>query len=230
MQLRILDSVSGVLKPGRLTLLLGPPASGKSTLLKALSGRLEHTSLKVRCLLAHPGHHVAIRTLQRWHCVIQHEHEHLTLLLRPTLHSSGMPSCRSILLKAMSCRLEHTKLKVRALLALVCSAHVTMSGCASSVDIIRQMSPSLQHHGPQVGGSVTYNGHPFKDFRVQRTATYIEQVRAGLRMHKYSGHVASRWPCTALIRSEHPCSCTEEPHFCVTGGCAHGGADCERDI
>lgn len=46
-QLRILDNVSGVLQPGRLTLLLGPPSSGKSTLLKALSGRLEHTSLKV---------------------------------------------------------------------------------------------------------------------------------------------------------------------------------------
>ena len=52
MQLKILDGVSGVLKPGRLTLLLGPPASGKSTLLKALSGRLEHTNLKACCLLA----------------------------------------------------------------------------------------------------------------------------------------------------------------------------------
>ena len=46
-RLVILDNVSGVLKPARLTLLLGPPASGKSTLLKALSGRLEHAGLQV---------------------------------------------------------------------------------------------------------------------------------------------------------------------------------------
>ena len=36
----ILHPMSGVLKPGRLTLLLGPPSSGKTTLLKALSGKL----------------------------------------------------------------------------------------------------------------------------------------------------------------------------------------------
>jgi ABC-type multidrug transport system ATPase subunit len=36
----ILDGVSGVLKPGRMTLLLGPPSGGKSVLLQALSGRL----------------------------------------------------------------------------------------------------------------------------------------------------------------------------------------------
>jgi translation initiation factor RLI1 len=38
--LTILKGVTGVLKPGRLTLLLGPPSSGKSTLLKALAGLL----------------------------------------------------------------------------------------------------------------------------------------------------------------------------------------------
>ena len=40
----ILHPMSGVLKPGRLTLLLGPPSSGKTTLLKALSGKLGATS------------------------------------------------------------------------------------------------------------------------------------------------------------------------------------------
>lgn len=39
-RLHILDDVSGVLQPGRMTLLLGPPSSGKSTLLKALAGLL----------------------------------------------------------------------------------------------------------------------------------------------------------------------------------------------
>ncbi|KAG2491996.1 hypothetical protein HYH03_009726 [Edaphochlamys debaryana] len=36
----ILDAGSGVLRPGRMTLLLGPPGSGRSTLLKALAGQL----------------------------------------------------------------------------------------------------------------------------------------------------------------------------------------------
>ncbi|KAL8230374.1 hypothetical protein R6Q57_000152 [Mikania cordata] len=38
--LTILDDVSGVIKPRRMTLLLGPPSSGKTTLLLALAGTL----------------------------------------------------------------------------------------------------------------------------------------------------------------------------------------------
>ncbi|CBI36211.3 unnamed protein product, partial [Vitis vinifera] len=37
----ILRDVSGIIKPGRLTLLLGPPSSGKTTFLLALSGKLD---------------------------------------------------------------------------------------------------------------------------------------------------------------------------------------------
>jgi ABC-type multidrug transport system fused ATPase/permease subunit len=39
--------LSGVVKPSRLTLLLGPPGCGKTTLLKALAGKLNNASLKV---------------------------------------------------------------------------------------------------------------------------------------------------------------------------------------
>ncbi|KAK3001843.1 hypothetical protein RJ639_020587 [Escallonia herrerae] len=42
----IINDVSGILKPGRLTLLLGPPGCGKTSFLKALSGNL-NKSLKV---------------------------------------------------------------------------------------------------------------------------------------------------------------------------------------
>ncbi|CAM8888160.1 unnamed protein product [Rhodiola kirilowii] len=38
--LTILNDVSGYMKPGRMTLLLGPPGAGKSTLLLALAGKL----------------------------------------------------------------------------------------------------------------------------------------------------------------------------------------------
>ncbi|XP_076915871.1 ABC transporter G family member 32-like [Bidens hawaiensis] len=38
----ILNDVSGIVRPSRLTLLLGPPSSGKTTLLLALAGRLGH--------------------------------------------------------------------------------------------------------------------------------------------------------------------------------------------
>ena len=44
---RILDDLSGTLRPGRITLLLGPPGAGKSTLLNALAGRLQKSPLQV---------------------------------------------------------------------------------------------------------------------------------------------------------------------------------------
>ncbi|KAJ1267717.1 hypothetical protein BS78_07G078800 [Paspalum vaginatum] len=45
--IRILDNVSGIIKPSRLTLLMGPPGSGKTTLLKALAGKLSTNNVKV---------------------------------------------------------------------------------------------------------------------------------------------------------------------------------------
>nr|CAB3470669.1 unnamed protein product [Digitaria exilis] len=44
--LTILNDVSGVVRPSRMTLLLGPPSSGKTTLLLALAGKLDPT---LRC-------------------------------------------------------------------------------------------------------------------------------------------------------------------------------------
>ena len=53
--LTILDNINGVIKPGRMTLLLGPPGSGKTTLLLALAGKLE-TNLKKSGSITYNGH------------------------------------------------------------------------------------------------------------------------------------------------------------------------------
>ncbi|XP_023641554.1 ABC transporter G family member 29 [Capsella rubella] len=51
----ILRDVSGIIKPSRMTLLLGPPSSGKTTLLLALAGKLD-PSLKVAGRVTYNGH------------------------------------------------------------------------------------------------------------------------------------------------------------------------------
>ena len=56
-KMAILNDVTSVLKPARTTLLLGPPSAGKSTLLKALAGKLAHEGgLKVLHALASAVH------------------------------------------------------------------------------------------------------------------------------------------------------------------------------
>ncbi|KAL8171705.1 LOW QUALITY PROTEIN: hypothetical protein V2J09_023509 [Rumex salicifolius] len=54
-KLSILENAHGIIKPGRMTLLLGPPRSGKTTLLKALAGKLD-PNLKVTGKVTYNGH------------------------------------------------------------------------------------------------------------------------------------------------------------------------------
>ncbi|KAK2970232.1 hypothetical protein RJ640_021668 [Escallonia rubra] len=54
-KIKILQDVHGVIKPSRLTLLLGPPGCGKTTLLLALAGRLDQ-SLKVTGDISYNGY------------------------------------------------------------------------------------------------------------------------------------------------------------------------------
>ncbi|KAK3002200.1 hypothetical protein RJ639_021006, partial [Escallonia herrerae] len=53
--LTILKNASGIIKPSRMALLLGPPSSGKTTLLLALAGKLD-PSLKVQGEITYNGH------------------------------------------------------------------------------------------------------------------------------------------------------------------------------
>ncbi|KAI8531763.1 hypothetical protein RHMOL_Rhmol11G0160900 [Rhododendron molle] len=54
-KITIIDDVNGIIKPRRMTLLLGPPGCGKTTLLKALSGNLDK-SLKVTGEVSYNGY------------------------------------------------------------------------------------------------------------------------------------------------------------------------------
>ncbi|KAF0905323.1 hypothetical protein E2562_003920 [Oryza meyeriana var. granulata] len=47
---KILKDVNGIIKPSRMTLLLGPPSSGKSTLMRALTGKPDK-NLKPRLII-----------------------------------------------------------------------------------------------------------------------------------------------------------------------------------
>ncbi|TXG61337.1 hypothetical protein EZV62_012700 [Acer yangbiense] len=54
-KLTILDNVNGIIRPSRMTLLLGPPSSGKTTLLLALAGRLQ-SQLQMSGRITYNGH------------------------------------------------------------------------------------------------------------------------------------------------------------------------------
>uniref|UniRef100_A0A5B7BKX4 Putative ABC transporter G family member 31-like n=1 Tax=Davidia involucrata TaxID=16924 RepID=A0A5B7BKX4_DAVIN len=83
--LTILNNVSGFVKPGRMTLLLGPPGSGKSTLLLALAGKLDG-SLKKSGNITYNGHKLDEFCVQRTSAYISQTDNHIAeLTVRETL-------------------------------------------------------------------------------------------------------------------------------------------------
>ncbi|XP_027181407.1 pleiotropic drug resistance protein 1-like isoform X2 [Coffea eugenioides] len=85
----ILHDVSGNLKPGRLTLLLGPPSSGKTTMLLALAGRLP-SDLKVSGNVTYNGHEMKEFVPERASAYISQHDLHLgELTVRETLAFSA---------------------------------------------------------------------------------------------------------------------------------------------
>ncbi|XP_030526171.1 pleiotropic drug resistance protein 1-like isoform X2 [Rhodamnia argentea] len=87
--LTILRGVSGIIKPGRMTLLLGPPSSGKTTLLLALAGKLD-PELKTTGRVTYNGHGLNEFVPQRTAAYISQHDLHIgEMTVRETLAFSA---------------------------------------------------------------------------------------------------------------------------------------------
>ncbi|KAG5228963.1 ABC transporter family protein [Salix suchowensis] len=85
----ILKDVSGIIKPSRMTLLLGPPSSGKTTLLLALAGKLDH-ALKFSGRVTYNGHEMDEFVPQRTAAYISQHDLHIgEMTVRETLAFSA---------------------------------------------------------------------------------------------------------------------------------------------
>ncbi|KAJ4721742.1 Pleiotropic drug resistance ABC transporter [Melia azedarach] len=88
-KIKIINDVSGIIKPGRMTLLLGPPGCGKSTLLKALSGNLDQ-SLKVTGEVSYNGYKLEEFVPQKTSAYISQNDLHIAeMTVRETLDFSA---------------------------------------------------------------------------------------------------------------------------------------------
>ncbi|MQM00815.1 hypothetical protein Taro_033553 [Colocasia esculenta] len=85
----ILHDISGIIKPCRMTLLLGPPGSGKTTLLLALAGKLD-SSLAVTGNVTYNGHGMHEFVPQRTSAYISQHDVHIgEMTVRETLAFSA---------------------------------------------------------------------------------------------------------------------------------------------
>ncbi|PIA65375.1 hypothetical protein AQUCO_00100684v1 [Aquilegia coerulea] len=85
----ILRDLSGIIKPSRLTLLLGPPSSGKTTLLLSLAGKLD-SDLKVTGRVTYNGHGLNEFVPQRTSAYISQHDLHIgEMTVRETLAFSA---------------------------------------------------------------------------------------------------------------------------------------------
>ncbi|KAL8458115.1 hypothetical protein ACS0TY_035846 [Phlomoides rotata] len=110
----ILQDVSGIIRPCRMTLLLGPPSSGKTTLLLALAGKLDAT-LKVSGSVSYNGHEMDEFVPQTTASYISQHDVHIgEMTVRETLEFSAR--CQGIgsryeMLSELSVREKHAKIK-----------------------------------------------------------------------------------------------------------------------
>ncbi|KAL0375866.1 UNVERIFIED_CONTAM: Pleiotropic drug resistance protein 3 [Sesamum calycinum] len=111
--IHIIKDVSGVVRPGRITLLLGPPGCGKTTLLKALSGNLDK-SLKVTGEISYNGYKLEEFVAQKTSAYISQHDVHIPeMTVRETLdfsaHCQGIGS-RAEIMAEVSRREKESKI------------------------------------------------------------------------------------------------------------------------
>ncbi|KAG0463902.1 hypothetical protein HPP92_019971 [Vanilla planifolia] len=88
-KLPILDNISGIVRPSRMTLLLGPPSSGKTTLLLTLAGRLG-SDLLMSGKITYNGHYLNEFVPQRTSAYVSQQDWHVAeMTVRETLEFSG---------------------------------------------------------------------------------------------------------------------------------------------
>ncbi|CAI9100257.1 OLC1v1037214C1 [Oldenlandia corymbosa var. corymbosa] len=89
LKLKILDDLSGIIRPSRLTLLLGPPCSGKTTLLQALAGLIK-SDLQMSGKITYNGHGMKEFVPQRTAAYISQQDWHVAeMTVRETLDFSA---------------------------------------------------------------------------------------------------------------------------------------------
>ncbi|XP_010688122.2 ABC transporter G family member 32 isoform X1 [Beta vulgaris subsp. vulgaris] len=113
-KLTILDDISGIIRPSRLTLLLGPPSSGKTSLMLALAGRLS-PGLQMSGKITYNGHELREFVPQRTSTYVSQQDCHIAeMTVRETLsfasHCQGVGSKYDMLLelarREKQCRLK----------------------------------------------------------------------------------------------------------------------------
>ncbi|PON56001.1 hypothetical protein TorRG33x02_297670, partial [Trema orientale] len=88
-KIQILKDVSGIVRPSRMTLLLGPPGAGKTTLLQAVAGKLDQ-NLRVSGKVTYCGHELNEFVPQRTCAYVsQHDLHYGEMTVRETFDFSG---------------------------------------------------------------------------------------------------------------------------------------------
>ena len=83
LEVPVLRGITGVIKPGRLTLVLGPPGSGKSSFLKCMAGKLYNApgAATLTGQLMYNGREVKnLKNLAAWVSYVRQTDEHQSIL------------------------------------------------------------------------------------------------------------------------------------------------------